>query len=106
MRCKGTIVQLFAALLFGIAAIGFSTSGMDAAVTHNEIQRNSLSCFPSQSVAAPSEMFQFTAANQPESEFMARLFQLMFILFFISPPIIALMLFLIWRELKARNKMK
>ncbi len=34
------------------------------------------------------------------------LFQIMFILFFISPPIIAFLLFLIWRELKSRNKMK
>ncbi len=35
-----------------------------------------------------------------------RLFQIMFILFFISPPIIALMLFLIWKELKKRNELK
>ena len=34
------------------------------------------------------------------------LFQIMFILFLISPPIIAFLLFLIWRELKSRNKMK
>lgn len=34
------------------------------------------------------------------------LFQIMFILFLISPPIIAFLLFLIWRELKSRNKLK
>jgi hypothetical protein len=34
------------------------------------------------------------------------LFQIMFILFFISPPLIVILLFLIWKELKNRNKMK
>ncbi|HEX8289453.1 MAG TPA: hypothetical protein VF556_15835 [Pyrinomonadaceae bacterium] len=36
----------------------------------------------------------------------ARLFQLLFILFIISPPLIVVLLFLIWKELKQRNKMK
>lgn len=34
------------------------------------------------------------------------LFQILFWLFFISPPVIALLLFLIWRELRERNKLK
>lgn len=34
------------------------------------------------------------------------LFQIMFILFFISPPLIVILLFLIWKELKNRNRMK
>lgn len=106
MRCKAPIVNLLAALLFGIAAISFASSGMDSAVTHNEIERNPFSCFPRQSVVAPSEMFQLSPANRPNSELMARLFQLMFILFFISPPIIVVMLFLIWKELKKRNELK
>lgn len=37
---------------------------------------------------------------------LAYLFQLMFILFFISPPIIAFLLFMIWKELKEKNRMK
>lgn len=40
------------------------------------------------------------------NDLLPRLFQIMFILFFISPPIIAFLLFLIWRELKSRNKLK
>lgn len=43
---------------------------------------------------------------QTYSSPLAFLFQIMFILFFISPPIIAFMLFLIWKELRERNKMK
>jgi hypothetical protein len=35
---------------------------------------------------------------------MDRIFQLIFILFFISPPLIVILLFMIWRELKARNE--
>lgn len=37
---------------------------------------------------------------------LAFLFQIMFILFLISPPIIALMLFCIWKELKKRNELQ
>ena len=44
--------------------------------------------------------------NQSSSNLLGYLFQIMFILFFISPPIIAFMLFLIWKELKEGNKMK
>lgn len=40
------------------------------------------------------------------SEPFARLFQILFILFMISPPLIVVLLYLIWKELKSRNKMK
>lgn len=43
----------------------------------------------------------FTASN-----FMQYLFQIMFFLFFLSPPLIVVLLFLIWKELKERNKLK
>lgn len=43
---------------------------------------------------------------QTYSNLLAYLFQIMFILFFISPPIIAFLLFMIWKELRERNKMK
>lgn len=43
---------------------------------------------------------------QTYSSPLAYLFQLMFILFFISPPIMAFLLFMIWKELKERNRMK
>ena len=106
MKFKQTFIKISAAFLFGIAAISFSVSGIDSAATHSEIQKNPLSCFPHQSAPAPSEIFHLTETIRPTSELMARLFQLMFILFFISPPIIALMLFLIWKELKKRNNLK
>lgn len=49
----------------------------------------------------------FNSRNlQAYSSPLAFLFQIMFILFFISPPIIAFLLFMIWKELKERNKMK
>lgn len=43
---------------------------------------------------------------QSYSTLLAYLFQFMFILFFISPPIIAFLLFMIWKELRERNRMK
>jgi hypothetical protein len=44
--------------------------------------------------------------NYNESAFHARLFQILFFLFIISPPLIVVLLYLIWQELKARNEMK
>lgn len=37
---------------------------------------------------------------------MDRIFQIIFILFFVSPPLIVVLLFLIWIELKKRNERK
>ena len=42
------------------------------------------------------------AASNP----MDRIFQIIFILFFVSPPLIVILLFLIWCELKKRNENK
>ena len=84
MCCKGKFVKLFAAFLIGVLAVSFSLSG------------------GSQFQPAVFETAQISPAGDP----LAYLFQIIFILFFISPPIIALLLFLIWRELKDRNKMK
>lgn len=44
--------------------------------------------------------------NFANSDPMESLFRILFILFIISPPLIVFLLFLIWRELKARNRMK
>ncbi len=46
--------------------------------------------------------FQLPFAAHP----MQYLFQILFILFIISPPLIVVLLFLIWKELKDRNKLK
>jgi hypothetical protein len=45
---------------------------------------------------------QVSTAEDP----MILLFRLLFILFIISPQLIVLMLFLIWKELKKKNKLK
>lgn len=105
MKCKMTPSKVYAAIILGVVAFGFSMSSIDSAVTDYERRHTSLSCFPRHSPAAPSQLF-VSKISQPTSEPLARLFQLLFILFIISPPIIAVMLFLIWKELKARNKMK
>jgi len=48
----------------------------------------------------------FAFGNLTFSDPMESLFRIIFILFIISPPLIVVMLYLIWRELKERNKMK
>lgn len=107
MNCKNRLFKMFAVFLLASAAVSFSMQGMDSAVAHPEMQKDSLSCYIDRTeIALPSEVYSFSEVNQTPSEPLARLFQIMFILFFISPPIIAFLLFLIWRELKKRNKMK
>lgn len=105
MRFKMTPIKIAAALILGIAAFGFSLSAIRTATHRYEMQSASPPCFAGQTTSMPGASLDFLSAKTT-SEPLVRLFQLMFILFFISPPIIALMLFLIWRELKKRNEMK
>jgi len=76
MNCK--LTKLFALLVFAIAVFSFAP-----------VESSGIS------------QFAYHAAHP-----MARLFQLLFILFIISPPLIVVLLYLIWKELKERNKMK
>ncbi|MDQ3132893.1 MAG: hypothetical protein ACR2IA_10065 [Pyrinomonadaceae bacterium] len=79
MKCKEGFTKIFAAVALGIAIIAFT---------------------------ALSDSFGILQFGNIASEPFARLFQILFILFIISPPLMVVLLFLIWKELKARNKMK
>ncbi len=105
MKCKVKFIKMFALLTLGLAALNLSLTRMDKAVTYNELERNSLYCIPHNAPAVPGEMLRISDYNRP-SEPLDRVFQIIFILFFISPPLIVILLFLIWRELKAKNRMK
>ena len=106
MKFKMSPIKVCAALIIGVAVFAFTLSAIDSGVNRLETQSLSSESFVIYSSAAPGATFELSEMNQPSSELMARLFQLMFILFFISPPIIALMLFLIWKELRKRNELK
>lgn len=107
MKCKQRFIRLFAAITLGIAAVSFSTTAINDAVPQLESQRNSFSELTSETSTPLSHTtFAVTEISQTTSHPLAFLFQILFFLFLISPPIIALMLCLIWKELKERNKMK
>lgn len=89
MCCKGQSAKIFAAFLIAFTVLSFAFSGDGSS---------------NQSFLRNAEYGLIEISRSPDP--LAFLFQIMFILFFISPPIIALLLFLIWRELKNRNKMK
>lgn len=91
-------------MILAVVAFGYGLASLDNALTRYE-KRNNLSSGYAFEKYSPSARL-VSETTQPTSEPLARLFQILFILFIISPPIIALMLFLIWRELKAKNKMK
>lgn len=55
---------------------------------------------------APVESPGIASFAYHPNHLIARLFQILFILFIISPPLIVVLLYLIWKELKERNKMK
>lgn len=102
---KDKFIKFLLVFILAGVAINLSLLGINEAVIHPEIEKKATSCFPSQSYNPPSVISNVTA-NYRTSSPLAFLFQIMFILFFISPPIIAFMLFLIWKELKERNRMK
>ena len=108
MKNKPCVLKTFAVLILGCAmTISLSLTTMDSAVTHNELREsNSFNCLPKVAPALPSESFGMVSYSHAAADPLEMLFRIMFILFFISPPIIALLLFLIWRELRSRNKMK
>ena len=104
MKFKMTPMKICAATILAVVAFGYSLSSLDDSLTRYE-KRNDLSPSFTFEKYPPTARF-VSEITRPPSEPLARLFQLMFILFRISPPVIALMLFLIWKELKARNRMK
>jgi hypothetical protein len=106
MKLREKFIKAFAFFVLGCAVIGLSITATDDSVVHPELVKQTRSCLPSQNHSAPNVISASFPLNGTKSELLARLFQVMFILFFISPPIIAFMLFLIWKELKEKNKMK
>ncbi len=107
MKFEMIPIKIVAALILGIAAFSFALSYIDRAASRcSELQAGSPDALVSRPCSMRETSRNLLEMNRPNSELMARLFQLMFILFFISPPVIALMLFLIWKELKKRNDLK
>ena len=105
MKCRGKFIKIFTILLLGLVAVNFSLMGVKEAVNprkahfipkcenlKNHHSSIGVDCQPSD--------------NNQSSDLMAYLFQIIFILFFISPPLIVILLFLIWGKLKARNRLK
>lgn len=103
MKFKETFIKMLFVFLLASVTINLGIISMDSAVTHNEIERT-YSCFPSYHIVPSDYMFEYL--NQSASSPLAFVFQIIFILFFISPPLIVVLLFLIWKELKERNKLK
>lgn len=106
MKTRERFFQIFAAFVLGCAMMSLSLAAIDSAVSHSELQTKPLNCFPQSAPVFPGESFEILDASRAASDPLEMLFRIMFILFFISPPLIVLLLFLIWRELKARNEMK
>lgn len=106
MNIKEKFIKVFAILTLGIAALSLSLTGMNHAVTHSEMHTRATSCFPTHVRTLAEPTVVISEIDQPPSRLLPHLFHLLFILFIISPPLIALFLFLIWRELKARNELK
>jgi len=107
MKCKGKFFNLCAFLLIALVAVNISLTATDKAVTHPELNKGGFYCLPSSdpAPALPSEMIK-NSLRAETSNPMDRIFQIIFILFFISPPLIVLLLFLIWCELRKRNEHK
>jgi hypothetical protein len=105
MKCQGKFIKLFAFLIVGFVAFQITLKSMDQAVTHSQLKVDTFNCFPRHAPAMPSDIVQQALSVQTSSP-MDRIFQLIFILFFISPPLIVVLLFLIWCELKKRNDNK
>ena len=103
MQCKEKFMRLFAILVIGLAAISFSFSGANDAVDPNKAHFVP-TCESLENNRSLLDLRECMPSNDERtSNPMHRIFQIIFILFFISPPLIVILLFLIWCELKKRN---
>ena len=93
MKCKGNLIKILGIFVLGLLAVNLSLTGINGAIGGSEIQPY---------VPAVYHIAGFSHTSEP----LAYLFQILFILFIISPPLIVVLLFLIWKELKDRTKMK
>jgi hypothetical protein len=105
MKMKNKFIKLFLVLSLGCVAVNLSLMPLSNCVTQPSMEKNTWAC--GEIYQTPDgESSRISAFGITKSDLLGYVFQIIFILFFISPPIIALMLFLIWKELKERNKMK
>lgn len=105
MKCKRNFTKLLMILLIGFVVVNLSMTGINNGINPNKAQFISESRYLNDGHLLPREVWG-TSDNSQMSEPLAYLFQILFILFIISPPLIVILLFLIWRELKVRNKLK
>ena len=93
MKCKAKFINFLVVLVIGFVGFSLFMTGMREVGLQSELPQNSLEIFGISTISLTSNP-------------LAYLFQILFILFIISPPLIVVMLFLIWKELKERNRLK
>ena len=104
MKCKNKTTKLLTVWLLIMFVVGFSLTSLDA--IFEPVRERPLACLIGETQTIPPPSSTIGVISQTDSEPLARLFQILFILFIISPPIMAFMLYLIWKELKKRNELK
>jgi hypothetical protein len=104
MKCKGKFINLLAVLVIGFSLVSLSLTASNNAVEPRQAQYVADTHSLNHGHYLPPEVWQ--SSDNRISHPMDRVFQIIFILFFISPPLIVVLLFLIWCEMKKRNEGK
>jgi hypothetical protein len=102
MKCKSK--RFLTAFLIGLFAIGFSISTISSVGV--DCGESLIFCGVGQVVNIDQDVLTSNGIYQTTLNPLAYIFQLLFILFIISPPIMAFLLYLIWKELKKKNQLK
>ena len=99
--------KILTVCLIGMFFVGFTLTSFDE-IFEPMWKTEPLNCLIDDSSLKPkpSDLIVSNFAISDSSEILVYLFQIMFILFLISPPIIALTLFCIWKELKKSIELK
>lgn len=104
MKCKNKTTKLLTVWLLVMFAVGFSLTSLDS--IFEPVREQALTCLIGETQMIPPPSSTFGVLSETDSQPLAYLFQILFILFIISPPIMAFLLYLIWKELKKRNELK
>jgi hypothetical protein len=104
MKCSGKFVKLFAILVIALGALSFGLAESNDPVNPRQAQFTAETRGFQSGQLMPREVWE--VSDNHISNPMHRVFQIIFILFVISPPLIVVLLFLIWCELRKRNEHK
>lgn len=103
MRFKEKLIKAVFLFLLGSVVLNLSFTAINEAVIHPDIEKNTISCFPSEGYNPPDLSIEIVSTIK---QITSNPFKVLLLLLLISPPLATLAFVFLWKELEIRNKLK